>query len=672
MAAESTPNFTTVETHWVPMKDGRRLAARLFLPADGKPAPLILEYIPYRRRDGTRFRDDEMHGWFAAHGFACARLDIAGTGDSDGLVEDEYVRREQDDVLEAIEHLCTQPWCTGSAGMIGISWGGFSSLQAAARRPPRLKAIVTACSTDDRFGCDAHYSGGCLINDNFAWGGAFFSYGSLPPDPAVVGADRWRDIWRDRIDAVSVFPANWLRHQRRDDFWKHGSVSQDWSAIQCKVLAVGGWLDGYTPTIFRLVENMPDRVKGLCGPWGHQWPQNGVPGPAIGFLQECARFFNRWLRDEQNEAEDDPAMRVYLMDPAPPSTHHDHRVGRWVALPDWPAPERVISARRLHLGTHRLLDAAQKVDALKIRSPVTTGLRAQEWCPYGIGIVAAESAPNQIEDDAGSLCFDTGPLTTDLKLLGECRLTLRIAADKPQAQVAVRLNTVAPDGTSALVTFALLNLSHRAGSENPAPLSPGQFETVTIVLKPVGEVLPAGHRLRLAISSGYWPMAWPSPERVTLTVDPSGSHIDLPLLHDETGLPKISFAPAESAPRGPATTIKTAVQDRKVIMDIHAESTLLTAFQDDGRYIIDEIATECSGWRRMDYTIDRDDPLSCTTTVVCYDVRNRADWNPRMQNEVTVTSDATSFHVKARLRAWDGDTLFAERDFYEVIPRDCM
>ena len=671
MPSDSSSAFTTVETHWVPMKDGRRLAARLFLPADGRPAPLILEYIPYRRRDGTRPRDDEMHGWFAGHGFACARLDIAGTGDSDGLVGDEYIAREQDDVLEAIEHLCRQPWCSGTAGMIGISWGGFSGLQAAARRPPRLKAIVTACSTDDRFGCDAHYNGGNLLNDNFAWGGAFFSYGAIPPDPAVVGAGRWRDMWRARIDAVTVFPASWLRHQRRDAYWKHGSVSEDWSAIDCKVLAVGGWLDGYTQTIFRLVENMPGRAWGLCGPWGHQWPHSGVPGPAIGFLQEVARFFNRWLRDDQNGAETDPVMRAYLMDPAPAKTHHSERAGRWIALPNWPAPE--IAPMRLHFGDHRLSDAPViAVAPLHIRSPVTTGLRGQEWCPYGIGIVAAESAADQREDDALSLCFDTGPLERDLKLLGEGRVTLRVAADKVQAQIAVRLTTVAPDGASTLVTFALLNLSHRYGSEHPAPLVPGRFETVALTLKPVGELLPAGHKLRIAISSAYWPMMWPSPEMATLTVDPAGSHLDLPLLGDETGLPEVRFAPAERGEVGPMTEVMTAQQERKIIFDVPSESTRLTAFQDDGRYVIEEIGTECTGWRRKDYTISRDDPSSCATSITCYEERNRQDWKPRLETVVTTTTDGVSFRVTAKLKAWDGDQLFAERDFDETIPRDCL
>ncbi|MBL8905074.1 MAG: CocE/NonD family hydrolase, partial [Rhizobiales bacterium] len=169
-----------VEIAWIPMKDGRRLAARLLLPRDQKkrPVPAILEYIPYRRRDGTRPRDDETHYWFAANGYGVARVDIAGSGDSDGLVQDEYHKREQDDALEIIDWLSNQPWCTGSVGMIGISWGGFNGLQVAARRPPALKAVISLCSTVDRYADDVHFMGGCILNDTLDWGGYFFTIGA--------------------------------------------------------------------------------------------------------------------------------------------------------------------------------------------------------------------------------------------------------------------------------------------------------------------------------------------------------------------------------------------------------------------------------------------------------------------------------------------------------------
>ncbi len=142
-----------IENIWIPLSDGVKLAARLWMPEDAekKPVPAILEYLPYRKRDGTTVRDALTHPYFAGHGYAAIRVDMRGNGDSEGLMFDEYTKQEQDDALEVIALAAQQKWCSGSVGMIGISWGGFNGLQVAARKPPALKAVVTLCSTDDRY-----------------------------------------------------------------------------------------------------------------------------------------------------------------------------------------------------------------------------------------------------------------------------------------------------------------------------------------------------------------------------------------------------------------------------------------------------------------------------------------------------------------------------------------
>src|SRR6202158_523200 len=170
----------------------------------------------------TRPRDEETQPWIAAQGYACARVDIAGSGDSDGLLLDEYLKQEQDDAVAIIAWLAGQPWCSGAVGMIGISWGGFNGLQVAARRPPALKAVITIASTDDRHGDDIHFMGGCLLGDKLGWGATIFSINAAPPDPAIVGK-RWREMWLERLDKNGLWLLDWLRHQRRDEFYKHGS-----------------------------------------------------------------------------------------------------------------------------------------------------------------------------------------------------------------------------------------------------------------------------------------------------------------------------------------------------------------------------------------------------------------------------------------------------------------
>ncbi|MDX1594934.1 MAG: CocE/NonD family hydrolase, partial [Gammaproteobacteria bacterium] len=263
----------------ITMRDGTELAARLWLPESAKhePAPAILEYIPYRRRDGTAARDAANHGWFAGHGYACLRVDMRGSGDSGGILEDEYTQQELDDGVEVLRWLGEQPWCTGRVGMMGISWGGFNALQIAAMDPPELCAVISASSTDDRYADDVHHMGGCLLGDNLSWASIMFAFNSLPPDPQSVG-DSWREIWLERLEHCSPWLVTWLEHQRRDRFWRHGSFCEDFSAITCPVFAVSGWADGYSNAVFRLLEKLDVPRRGLVGPWGHLYPHMGQPG----------------------------------------------------------------------------------------------------------------------------------------------------------------------------------------------------------------------------------------------------------------------------------------------------------------------------------------------------------------------------------------------------------
>ncbi len=300
-----------IENLWIPARDGARLAGRIWLPKGARvePVPALLEYIPYRKRDFMRERDEPMHRYFALSGYASVRVDLRGSGDSDGVLDDEYSPVELDDALAILEWIAAQPWCTGDVGMTGISWGGFNALQVAALAPPQLKAIITLCASDDRYGDDAHYKGGCLLNENMQWGSILTLYNALPPDPAIVGG-RWRDMWRERLDALKPSPVEWMRHPWRDAFWKHGSVCEDYAAIRCPVYVIGGWADGYTNAVMRLLRGLNAPRKGLIGPWAHMFPHDGVPGPAIGYLQEAVRWWDHWLKGRDDGVMDGSGERL--------------------------------------------------------------------------------------------------------------------------------------------------------------------------------------------------------------------------------------------------------------------------------------------------------------------------------------------------------------------------
>lgn len=369
----------------IPLSDGRHLAARLWLPEDAEdhPVPAILECIPYRRRDWSRYRDSLMHPYYAVHGYAALRVDSRGSGDSDGVLKDEYLAQEQDDAVEVIAWIAAQPWCSGAVGMLGGSWGGLITLQVAARRPPALKAIITVDSTDDRYADDMHFMGGCLLTDTVGWGATVMTQTCRPPDPEIV-RDRWREMWLERLQALEPLVPRWLGHQRRDAYWKHGSVCEDWEAIRCAVYAVGGWGDGYADGVFRLLAGLRAPKKGLIGPWGHGRPHFSPPGPIIGFLQEALRWWDHWLKGVPTGIMDEPVLRVWMQESVPPQAYYDERPGRWVAEPRWPSAD--LAPRRFALVAGVLADASAPSRDLVIRSPQSTGIAGGEWCPFGHGV----------------------------------------------------------------------------------------------------------------------------------------------------------------------------------------------------------------------------------------------------------------------------------------------
>jgi hypothetical protein len=514
-----------IEHCWIPLSDGTRLAARLWMPegAEHDPVPAVFEFIPYRKRDFYREIDESIHPYFAAHGYAVVRADLRGTGESDGILLGEYLAQEQDDAVEAIAWIARQPWCSGAVGMMGISWGGFNSLQVAARRPPALKAIITVDSTDDRYADDIHYMGGCLLNDNIAWAAQMFVRNARPPDPALVG-ESWRESWLARLEQTPPYLPQWMEHPTRDAYWRHGSVCEDYGAITAAVWAIGGWADGYVNAVPRLLSGLKAPVKGLVGPWPHDYPHRATPGPRLGFLQMAVAWWDRWLKGRRNAVDAWPAYTAYVQSSVGPSTFYGHREGRWVGEARWPSPN-VSPVSWLLSADGRLAATSPTQGSVIIASPLTTGLGYRRWCPYGDG---PEMAADQRGDDAGSAVFESDPLPEPLEILGAAEATLDLASDRPVAMIAARLVDVAPNGSATLVSYGLLNLCHRDGHDRVALLQPGDVFRATVRLNHTGYEFPKGHRIRLSLSSNYWPIAWPSPEPVTLTLVTGAARLDLP------------------------------------------------------------------------------------------------------------------------------------------------
>ncbi|CUJ85454.1 Cocaine esterase [Ruegeria denitrificans] len=643
----------------IELPDGCRLSARVWRPTDAveNPVPAILEFLPYRKRDGTSVRDELTHPWFAERGYACIRVDMRGNGDSEGVMEDEYTQQELDDAVATIQWLAEQPWCTGKVGMMGISWGGFNALQVAALQPEPLKAIITLCSTADRYADDIHYKGGCLLNENLGWGATMWSYSSRPPDPDL--RPNWRELWLERLENESFLPLVWLRHQRRDEYWRHGSVCEDFSAIRAATLAVSGWGDAYKNTVPLLVEQLEAPVKGIVGPWVHKYPHFAVPEPRIGFLQEALRWWDHWLKGLDTGVDSDPDYRAYLMDGVRPQRWYSERPGRWITESDGATshlPRMTLGLSNAGLGQDGPLDQ-------RVRSPQTCGMEGGEYCAIWLG---PDMPGDQRTDDALSACFDGAALAEDLDIVGAPRIRLRLSVDKPQAQIAVRLNHLHPDGASTRITYGVLNLSHRDSHAEPTPLVPGTSYEVALDLDHITYRVPKGHRLRVAISSAYWPLIWPSPDR-------AGLHLTegtLYLPHRSATPDSYAFPPPESAPPLDQTTLREPNNSRRVEMDMNTGETHLIIDDDFGLVTNNDHGLTHGSTAYERWSIHPNDPLSARGYCRWTQEINRNGINLRTETSCEMWSDRTTFYLRAEMNAFDGESLVSTKQVEDTVSRD--
>jgi putative CocE/NonD family hydrolase len=649
----------------IPTRDGTRLSARIWLPSDASeanPVPALLEYLPYRKGDWTAVRDAQRHPWYAARGYASVRVDLRGSGDSEGVMLDEYSPAELADGVDVIEWLAAQPWCTGKVGMFGISWGGFNALQIAALRPPALRAIVTVCSTDDRYADDVHYFGGAVLGiDMLGWSATMLATTALPPDPTRVPS--WRSLWEERLDALVPFVDTWLAHQERDDYWRHGSVCEDYAAIETPVLAVGGWADPYRNTVLRLLSGLSCPVKGIIGPWAHTYPDiDRPPGPRIGFLQETLRWWDRWLRGLDTGVEADPALRAWMQDSVPPATAYPSRPGRWVTEPSWPSPQ--VADVSYPLSSL----AGGRRSSVSVRSPQHTGIDAGRFFPYGN---PADLPPDQRAEDGRSVTFSTGGLAEPIEVLGHPRARLRMRAGA-DGNVIVRLCDVAPDGSATLVTRGCLNLARRSGMSRSAPAF-GSAETVEIELSAIAWVFPPGHRIRLSVSDAYWPWVWPRPYgSEPLVLEPAGSSLILPVRSPDAPSEPVSFSPAEQAAPlpvideapvggpGPEREVRYFPQNDDWRLIVNPNYAGTRVFPDGLRK--SERALET-------YSIRSGDPLSAVAESDWHITLTRPGWDVGITAHGRMTADAETFHTAHTVRATlDGGVVF-ERSWRTDIPR---
>jgi len=661
--------FRYVENCWITTSDGVRLAATLWLPAaasETAKVPAVLEIVPYRKRDHTAARDFQNHSYLAAKGFAGCRVDMRGSGDSEGAFD---AHKTYDDVIEILRWLGEQPWCSGKLGMFGLSWGGINAIMAADRHAAGLKAVVASSFSSDRLSDGMLWKNGCILNRNFVWATAVAGLCSRPPDPAIIG-DSWRDLWMRRLETLQPEIANYLGHQRRDAYWDKHRIA-DAKGISCPLYITGGWADSnYTQTLPKLLNSVAGPRRAVFGPWGHRYPHQAMPGPATDFLGEAVRWFGHWLRGDDNGADREPAVHAFIAEDLPTQTFYATTPGRWIAETKWPIAS---DTRTYFLGQGSLQGRPPAPSQCTFSSPQTAGLCSGELMPWFAYAPGPELPGDQRPDDGQSLCFDTEPLEQDLLTLGAPALDLEFSVDKPAAFLAIRICDVKPDGSSARVNLGLHNLTRVAGDREPVALEPGRRYRLALPLDFKGYTFKAGHRIRLAISTTYWPMVWPSPSPVTLTVYRGHSRLELPVRKPTAREAAVTL---RSDPAVGSSLRRTEVippeRRRWVTHDEVTGETVLTVADNNGRYRLDDIDWEVSSATEEVYRITGNDPLTARMSMRASWAYERGPLKLRTETRSELRASKDAFTCDLSIEAFEGDTSVWSRRWSYDMPRDLV
>jgi uncharacterized protein len=518
----------------IPMKDGVRLAATLYMPDGAKPRekfPALLEYLPYRKDDGTAAGDYPKHAYFARRGYVGVRVDIRGFGASEGVPpEREYSETEQVDGEQVIAWLARQPWCNGNVGMFGISWGGFTALQMAMRHPPALKAILALHATAELFHDDVHYVDGMAHIDEF----------ELNMDMAEgwVGAPDYsldEKVLGPRFDSPP-WSLLYLKHQHDGPFWR--DRVRPLSEITTPTFLIGGMQDGYRDNVTDMLMKSKAPIKVILGPWNHSYPNEPDFGPKLEWRDQAVRWFDYWLKGRDTGIREDPRLVIFVQHWHPPDPALQEVPGEWRREDTWP-PKDATETTLFFQGNHALEKSAANSTTHQLKYVPTVGVEAGFWW----GELLSDPRPV----DAFSLVYDSAPLEHDVAILGRPQALLRASATAPLADWFARLSDVAPDGTVTQITGAGLNGAQRESMTEPRDLEPGKVYPLNIEMHLTSWVFPKGHRIRVAISNSLWPMVLPTPYAMTTTLDlggPLGSRIVLPVvpLH---GTPAPEFSPPE-------------------------------------------------------------------------------------------------------------------------------
>jgi uncharacterized protein len=647
-----------MESTWIPMKDGIRLAATLYMPDGAKVSerfPALLEYHPYRKDDATASRDYGLYAYFARRGYVCARVDIRGFGSSEGVPPDrEYSEQEQFDGLQILTWLAHQSWSNGNVGMMGISWSGFNSLQLAMRNPPELKAILAVDATAELFHDDVHYIDGMAHIDEFEL--------NMDLAPGMTGAPDYtldERVLGPRFDAPP-WSLLYLKHQHDGPFWR--SPVRPLSEIKVPCFLIGGLLDGYRDSIPAMLEQTKAPIKAIIGPWNHTFSHDAVPGPQIEWRDQAVRWWDYWLKGRDTGVLQDPRLIIYMQHWHPPDPNLENVPGEWRRENGWP-PKNMQHTTLFLQHNHTLADSPAESGFHQLKYIPSVGVESGFWW----GELLSDPRPV----DAFSLVYDSAPLKEEVAILGDPTALLQASATAPLADWFARLSDVSPDGTVTQITGAGLNGAQRESMSEPRDLQPGKTYALEITMHLTSWVFPKGHRIRLAISNALWPMMLPTPYSMTSSLELGGaksSRLVLPVVPVQ-GASVPTFARPEPS------------EERKDIKSIgypwpgewtveRDESHQKATVRWKGKAETDYPWGKEIDYENLTYDADDSHPDLCSVRGEAESIFALKGRELRWRGHLSVTTDQKNFYYKYTRELLKDGQMVKQKTWQETIPRD--
>ena len=647
-----------MEQAWIPMKDGVHLAATLYMPDGARPGekfPALLEYLPYRKDDGTAAGDYPKHAYFARRGYVGARVDIRGFGASKGTPTDrEYSEQEQLDGEQVIHWLATQPWSNGNVGMFGISWGGFNSLQMAMRHPPELKAIIATAATSELFHDDVHYMDGMAHVDEFELNMDMAEGFAAAPDYAL---DDY--ILNTRFE-TPPWSLMYLKHQHDGPFWR--SPVRPYSEIKVPAFLIGGMQDGYRDSIPAILEQAKVPVRALIGPWNHGWPNDADFGPHVEWRDQAVRWWDYWLKGRDTGVLQDPKLVVFMQHWRPPDPNLETVPGEWRREDQWPPANQKQSALFLQ-PNHTLAVSAPPADVHHLKYVPSIGVEAGFWW----GELLSDVRPV----DAFSLVYETAPLTEEVAILGHPHALLRASATAPLADWFARLSDVAPDGSVTQITGAGLNGAQRESMSDPKDLVPGTTYALDIEMHLTSWVFPRGHRIRIAISNAMWPMILPTPYAMTTSLElggEQGSRLVLPVVPIEGAKPPALAPPEPSEERKDVQTIGFPWPGEWTLLrdEGRQKTTVHWKGKDESTFPWGKE----TDYEALTYDVDDAHPEACAVKGEAESIFALKGRTLTWRGHLSVTTDQKNFYYKYTREVLNDGVLVKTKSWEEKVPRD--